>query len=169
MLALAAKAKLVHHDGAEEVAQDLRAVASCADAGVPDLLLLALKAHAIAEVAPRMRALFGDDTMVVMLQNGLPWWYFQSFTGPYAVYRLKSADPNGVIEQNICAMAASARSHVLWIPYPVWFGYAGVGSRVRRYLARSTSRLEYPVANGRRLKTGCGSPRPPAPVTSAPI
>jgi len=93
--------KLVHHDGAEEVALDLRAVASCADAGVQDLVLLAVKAYAIEAVAPQMRALFGDDTMVVTLQNGLPWWYFQNFTGPHAGYRLKSADPNGVIEQNI--------------------------------------------------------------------
>jgi 2-dehydropantoate 2-reductase len=39
--------------------------------------------------------------MVVTIQNGLPWWYFQNFAGPHAGYRLKTADPNGVIEQNI--------------------------------------------------------------------
>ena len=93
--------KLVHHDGAEEIAQDLRAVASCADAGLQDLVLLALKAYSIAQVAPQMRAMFSEDTMVVTLQNGLPWWYFQNFTGPHAGYRLKSADPNGVIAENI--------------------------------------------------------------------
>jgi 2-dehydropantoate 2-reductase len=37
----------------------------------------------------------------VTIQNGLPWWYFQNFSGPHAGYRLKTADPNGVIEQNI--------------------------------------------------------------------
>jgi 2-dehydropantoate 2-reductase len=93
--------KLVHPDGSEEIAQDLRAVASCVDAGLQDLVLLALKAYTIAAVAPQMHALFGDDTMVVTLQNGLPWWYFQNFSGPHADYRLKSADPSGVIEQNI--------------------------------------------------------------------
>ena len=105
--------KLVHHDGAEEVAPDLRAVASCADAGLQDLVLLALKTYAIAGVAPQMRALFGDDTMVVTLQNGLPWWYFQNFSGPHAGYRLKSADPNGVIEQNI-----EARRIIGCVVYP---------------------------------------------------
>jgi 2-dehydropantoate 2-reductase len=105
--------KLVYHDGAEEVAPDLRAVASCADAGLQDLVLLALKAYAIAGVAPQMRALFGDDTMVVTLQNGLPWWYFQNFSGPHAGYRLKSADPNGVIEQNI-----EARRIIGCVVYP---------------------------------------------------
>ena len=91
--------KLVHHDGAEEVARDLRAVASCEDAGRQDLVLLALKAYTIAALAPQMRALFADDTIVVTLQNGLPWWYFQNFNGPHAGYRLKSADPDGVIEE----------------------------------------------------------------------
>jgi 2-dehydropantoate 2-reductase len=93
--------KLVHHDSTEEVARDLRAVASCAEAGVHDLVFLALKAYVIEEVAPQMRALFGDDTMVVSTQNGLPWWYFQNFKGPHAGYRLRSADPNGVIERSV--------------------------------------------------------------------
>jgi 2-dehydropantoate 2-reductase len=93
--------KLVHHDGTEEVAKDLRAVASCAEAGVQDLVFLALKAYVIEAVAPQTRALFHDDTMVVTIQNGLPWWYFLNFTGPHAGYRLRSADPGGVIEQSI--------------------------------------------------------------------
>jgi 2-dehydropantoate 2-reductase len=105
--------KLVHPDGSEEVAQDLRAVASCADAGSQDLVLLALKAYTIAAVAPQMRALFADDTIVVTLQNGLPWWYFQNFNGPHAGYRLKSADPDGVIEENI-----EARRIIGCVVYP---------------------------------------------------
>ncbi len=105
--------KLVDRDGSEQVAHDLHAVASCADAGVQDAVLLAVKAYAIAPVAPQMRALFGDDTMVVTLQNGLPWWYFQNFSGPHAGYRLKSVDPNGVIEQNI-----EARRIIGCVVYP---------------------------------------------------
>ena len=93
--------KLVHADGSEELAVNLRAVASCADAGAQDLVLLALKAYTIAAVAPQMRAMFSNDTIVLTLQNGLPWWYFQNFKGPYAGYRLKSADPSGAIEANI--------------------------------------------------------------------
>jgi 2-dehydropantoate 2-reductase len=104
--------KLIHPDG-EEITQDLRAVATCTDAGWQDLVLLAVKAYTIAGVAPQMRALFGDDTMVVTLQNGLPWWYFQNFSGPHAGYRLKSADPSGVIEQNI-----EARRIIGCVVYP---------------------------------------------------
>ena len=93
--------KLVNPDGAEEVAKELRAVASCAEAGKQDLVFLALKAYDIEAVAPQMRALFSDDTIVVTIQNGLPWWYFHVFKGPHAGYKLKTADPNGVIEENI--------------------------------------------------------------------
>ncbi|HKO66186.1 MAG TPA: 2-dehydropantoate 2-reductase [Burkholderiaceae bacterium] len=93
--------KLIHPDGTEESAVDLRAVASCAEAGKQDLVLLALKAYTIAAVAPQVPALFNEETIVVTLQNGLPWWYFQNFNGPHAGYRLKSADPSGVIEANI--------------------------------------------------------------------
>ncbi len=92
---------LVRADGAEEIARDLCAVASCAEAGPQDLVFLALKAYVVEAVAPQMRALFHADTIVVPIQNGLPWWYFQNFVGPHAGYRLKTADPNGVIEQNI--------------------------------------------------------------------
>jgi 2-dehydropantoate 2-reductase len=105
--------KLVHHDGADEIAKDLRAVANCVDAGPQDLVFLALKAYDIEAVAPQMRAMFDNDTMVVTTQNGLPWWYFQNFAGPHAGYRLKTADPNGVIEQNI-----EARRLIGCVVYP---------------------------------------------------
>ncbi len=93
--------KLIHPDGTEEIARDLKAYAACADAGPQDLVFLALKANVIASVAPAMRALFHDDTIVVPIQNGLPWWYFLNFDGPYAGYRMQSEDPDGVIETNI--------------------------------------------------------------------
>jgi 2-dehydropantoate 2-reductase len=48
-----------------------------------------------------MRSLFDANTIVVPIQNGLPWWYFQNFNGPHAGHRLRTADPNGVIEQSI--------------------------------------------------------------------
>src|SRR5512144_1030555 len=93
--------KLIRPDGSEEVARNLAVCESCAEAGPHDLVFLALKANVIASVAPAMRALFHDDTIVVPIQNGLPWWYFQNFSGPHAGYRLRSEDPDGIIEANI--------------------------------------------------------------------
>ena len=93
--------KMIRPDGTEEVAPNVRAVATCAEAGPQNLVFLALKANVIESVAPAMRALFNDDTIVVPIQNGLPWWYFQNFNGPHAGYRMRSEDPHGVIEANI--------------------------------------------------------------------
>lgn len=93
--------KLIHPDGTEEVARRLTAFASCAEAGPQDLVFLALKANVIESVAPAMRALFHGGTIVVPIQNGLPWWYFLNFNGPHAGYRMQSEDPKGVIEANI--------------------------------------------------------------------
>ena len=93
--------KVVRADGSEEIATNLRAVASCTEAGVQDLVFLAVKANHVEALAPAMPALFHQDTMVVPIQNGLPWWYFQNFNGPHQGYRLKTADPKGVIETNI--------------------------------------------------------------------
>jgi hypothetical protein len=91
------RAEALHHDGAEEHVRNVSAVASCGEAGTQDLVFLALKAYVLEAVAPQMPALFGDDTIVVPLQNGLPWWYFQNFRG---ACRLPLADggPERTIE-----------------------------------------------------------------------
>lgn len=93
--------KLVHHDGREEVAKNIRAVASCAEAGPQEIVFLSVKAYQIETLAPQLGALLGADTVMVTTQNGLPWWYFQNFNGPHAGYRMKTADPEGKIEAHI--------------------------------------------------------------------
>jgi 2-dehydropantoate 2-reductase len=93
--------KLVHADGSEEIATNLKAVASCAEAGEQDLVFLAVKANQIAGLAPQLAAMFNRDTAVIPVQNGLPWWYFQKFNGPHTGYSLRTADPDGVISAHI--------------------------------------------------------------------
>jgi len=95
--------KLVHADGSEEIATNLRAVATCAEAGPQDLVFLAVKANQIAPLAAELSAMFHPGTAVIPVQNGLPWWYFQRFNGPHADYRMRTADPEGVIAQHIDA------------------------------------------------------------------
>lgn len=45
--------------------------------------------------------MLGDDTLIVALQNGIPWWYFQRHGGPFEGRRLESVDPGGVIERHL--------------------------------------------------------------------
>jgi 2-dehydropantoate 2-reductase len=39
----------------------------------------------------------GPDTVLVTLQNGIPWWYFQKLRGPYADRVVETVDPGGVL------------------------------------------------------------------------
>jgi len=93
--------RLQLEDGSELHAANVRAVAVPADAGPQDAVLLAVKAHQLAELLPALRGLFGPETMVVSMINGVPWWYFHRLAGPYEGRRLESVDPGGVIASHI--------------------------------------------------------------------
>lgn len=69
----------------------------CADVGPVDVAIIALKAHQIAGMLDHIEHLVRDDTFVVSMQNGLPWWYFQRHGGPYEGATLESVDPGGVL------------------------------------------------------------------------
>ena len=93
--------KLVMKDGTEYIATNAKATSNIEEAGPQDVVILALKAHQIEPVAPQMPALFGPETIVVTVQNGIPWWYFQKHGGEFDGRRLETLDPTGVIEANI--------------------------------------------------------------------
>jgi 2-dehydropantoate 2-reductase len=95
--------RLIEEDGTERVADSVRAVGQPADAGEQDLILLALKAHQVAAVAPSIGTMLGADTVILTLQNGVPWWYFHGLPGPWQGHRLESVDPGGVIASHIDA------------------------------------------------------------------
>src|SRR5262249_35115096 len=68
---------VVEPDGAMSVAPDVVAADDLAVFGPQDLVVLAVKAHQIVDIADRLDLLYDDGTVVVPLQNGVPWWFFQ--------------------------------------------------------------------------------------------
>lgn len=94
--------KLIWEDGSEHVAK-LKAVNKVADAGSQDVVILAVKAHFLDQVAREMDQLMGPDTVIVTVQNGLPWWYFHKHGGPHDGERLLSLDPSGLLTKHIDA------------------------------------------------------------------
>ena len=78
-------------------ASELAATDRIADLGPQDVVLLALKAHQIAAVIDELSVLLGPDTVLVTLQNGIPWWYFQKLGGEYADRVVETVDPGGVL------------------------------------------------------------------------
>ena len=88
-------------DGSTQHAASVRAVQACADAGPQDAVLLAVKAHQVRDLLPDLRGLFGPQTMVVSMINGIPWWYFHRLSGPHEGRGLESVDPGGFIASHI--------------------------------------------------------------------
>ena len=93
--------RLVLADGAEKVVSRVKATADYAAAGPQDAVILAMKAHQVAAVAADVPKLFGRDTVVVPMQNGIPYWYFYAHPGPLEGSQLDSVDPGGSIAQHI--------------------------------------------------------------------
>lgn len=93
--------KLIEPDGSVLVATNVAASDDFASLGPQDLVILALKAHQIVEIAPQLAALYDESTVVLPLQNGVPWWFFQKFPGPFEGRRLQTLDPDGTLERHI--------------------------------------------------------------------
>ena len=83
------------------IADGLVATDRISDLGIQDVVLLALKAHQVEAVVTDLPGLFGPDTVMVTLQNGIPWWYFQKLPGDYANRPVIAVDPNGVLFNSI--------------------------------------------------------------------
>src|SRR3954468_21178981 len=79
----------------------VRSSASPAELGVQDLVVVAVKAPAMADVARAIGPLLGPDTMVLTAMNGVPWWFFEGFGGRLAGTRLRAVDPDGAIARAI--------------------------------------------------------------------
>jgi 2-dehydropantoate 2-reductase len=83
------------------VARDVRATDDYGAAGPQDLVILATKAHQVAAVAGELPRLFGPDTAVVTMQNGIPFWYFHKTGGPLEGSPVRSVDSDGELARRI--------------------------------------------------------------------
>lgn len=101
LAAIQARGLKLVEDDQELIADNLTATDRIRDLGAQDVVLLALKAHQIGPVVRDLPTLFGPDTVMVTLQNGIPWWYFQKLGGPYADRVVETVDPGGVLFKSI--------------------------------------------------------------------
>ncbi|MEI7645199.1 MAG: 2-dehydropantoate 2-reductase [Chloroflexales bacterium] len=88
-------------DGIREVARPALASADMAAVGLHDVVIVAVKAHALPALAGPMRALYSPDTTVVYAQNGIPWWYFHRHGGAHEGRRIEAVDPGGQIAAQV--------------------------------------------------------------------
>jgi 2-dehydropantoate 2-reductase len=95
--------RLIMHDGVEHVARGVKATNDYAAAGVQDIVILAMKAHQVEAVANDLPKLLGPQTLIVTMQNGIPFWYFHAHGGALAGTQIKSVDPSGILSAKIPA------------------------------------------------------------------
>lgn len=95
--------KLIEADGTEKVSRDVVATNDYAEVGPVDVVVLAMKAHQVEAVLPELPKLIGPQTLIVPMQNGVPFWYFHGHGGALAGTTVKSVDPNGALMQQVPA------------------------------------------------------------------
>jgi len=99
-------------DGREEFVP-VRAAASTAEVGPVDVVVVALKAHQVLAMVDQLVNLYHQDTVVLSMQNGLPWWYFHKHGGRFEGRPLQAVDPGGRL------FAAIPADRIIGcIPYP---------------------------------------------------
>ncbi len=65
--------------------------------GPQDAIILAVKAHQLADACEGVAHALAPEGFVVTAQNGVPWWYFEKLASAFAGRRVESVDPGGRI------------------------------------------------------------------------
>ena len=103
-LAALQKNGLQLHQGGQLHTVPVTASNDAAALGVQDLVVISVKAPALASVAQQVGPLIGPNTVVLTAMNGVPWWFLQGFGGPVQDRALASVDPEGSIARAIPAL-----------------------------------------------------------------
>ncbi len=79
----------------------VRAVEKITDVGIPDVIMLAVKAHQIEPIIDDLASIVGPETVLIPMQNGIPWWYFQNLPGKFEDFPVETVDAGGQIMKKI--------------------------------------------------------------------
>jgi len=93
-------------DGVELHARGVRAAASIDELESQDVVILGMKAHQVEAVARGLPRLMHADSVLLPMQNGIPWWYFQRLPAASGARGfegrcVEAVDPGGVIAQAV--------------------------------------------------------------------
>lgn len=135
---------LITNRGERHVAR-INAAASAVELPPPELLIVSFKGQALAADARQLTPLIGEQTIVLPMMNGVPWWFLQ----PGDTQPLASVDPHGHIAATVpLAQTLGAVVHLTCVsaaPGEVKHGFGerlivgepagGVSERVERVAA----------------------------------
>src|SRR6185312_12021715 len=73
--------------------------------GPQELVVIAVKAHAMPQVAPAIASLLGPETVLLPAQNGIPWWFTYRAGGALDGTRIAAAEPDGAMSPRLTRLA----------------------------------------------------------------
>lgn len=83
------------YSGPVDICADLR------DAPAVDILIVTLKSHQLPSLAGPLAAAADRAQLLVQVQNGVGWWYFQGHPGPHRGRVVHSVDPDGALAASL--------------------------------------------------------------------
>ncbi|MDF9787694.1 2-dehydropantoate 2-reductase [Polynucleobacter sphagniphilus] len=92
---------LIHDEHPEPLVAKVKAVEKITDVETPDVVILAVKAHQVDPIIHDLAAIVGPETILIPMQNGIPWWYFQKLSGEYQDHTVETVDAGGVAKKAI--------------------------------------------------------------------
>lgn len=92
---------LITEEHPEGITGPIRLEEKIADCGIQDLIIIAVKAHQLTQIAHWIPEVMGPETVVIPMQNGIPFWYFQRHGGEYEGRNVETVDPGSVIMNTI--------------------------------------------------------------------
>ncbi|MBJ7380918.1 MAG: 2-dehydropantoate 2-reductase [Polynucleobacter sp.] len=92
---------LIVDENPEPIIAKVKAVDSLKGLGQQDVVIVAVKAHQVIPVIDDMKLVLGPDTVLIPMQNGIPWWYFQKLSGAYQDHAVDTVDPGGEVMRAI--------------------------------------------------------------------
>jgi 2-dehydropantoate 2-reductase len=98
--AIRARGLVLEERGRRDTAR-LRATDRAEELGAQDVVVVAIKAHALHAAAPAIEALLGPDTILLPAQNGIPWWFPYRAGPPLEGRRIAAVDPDGSLARRL--------------------------------------------------------------------
>jgi len=87
--------------GGEQFTVPVRCIAPASTEKNFDIIFVTLKSMQIADAAQDIVARLSPGGSLVMIQNGLPWWYFSGIDSAWRGRRLETLDIDGSLTKNI--------------------------------------------------------------------
>jgi len=95
------KLLVVASDGVDSEASPVLITSEYSEMESQDVIVLATKSQHLPLIAAQVAAIATDETTIVTLQNGIPWWYLQGMSHDFGNARINCLDPDGLLQEFI--------------------------------------------------------------------